>query len=99
MAKKAARASAAAREAVRLARRALRTLVKISEDENVNGQTRVWACTALLDRGFGKPAAAKPIKAEAAGWDGEARGIDMPPRISREEWLALYGRGDGPVIV
>ena len=90
MVTKAARASAAEREAVRAARGALRTLVKISEDEKVNGQTRVWACTALLDRGFGKPATAKPPTAEPAGWTGEVSGIDVPPRITREEWMAQY---------
>ena len=97
MAKKATRESAAEREALRLARRALKTLVKISEDETVNGQTRVWACTALLDRGFGKPGAAKPLKESTSAWEGEVQGIDAPPRISREEWLKQYGRGDGPV--
>jgi hypothetical protein len=64
--------------------KSIQMLAKIRDDARAPAQARVAACSALLDRGWGKPA--QSVIAEIT----EKFAFELPlESASEEEWLAL----------
>jgi hypothetical protein len=86
--------AAALREAAgRYALEALEVIASIMRDTKAVHATRLRAAFTLLSYAFGRPAKAPPPPPAPY-----SRGIDVPPPLTREEWMAAYGQGEEVVV-
>lgn len=63
---------------------AMGTLSKIAQDDEAPHAARVAASVAILDRGWGKPAASVDVTSAGASL---AQTVDRPEKETRDQWL------------